>query len=57
LYPSEAASDFAFIPFGGGERKCVGDQFASLEVNRRLLLYNSYFNVPRLAARRRTGLP
>jgi hypothetical protein len=35
LYPSEAASDFAFIPFGGGERKCVGDQFATLEVRAR----------------------
>lgn len=32
FYPSEIASDFAFIPFGGGERKCVGDQFATLEV-------------------------
>jgi cytochrome P450 len=25
------ASDFAFIPFGGGARKCVGDQFALFE--------------------------
>ena len=31
LYPNEVAADFAFIPFGGGMRKCVGDQFALLE--------------------------
>ena len=31
LYPNEVAADFAFIPFGGGSRKCVGDQFALTE--------------------------
>lgn len=31
LYPNEVASDFALIPFGGGARKCIGDQFALFE--------------------------
>jgi len=31
FYPNEIATDFAYLPFGGGIRKCVGDQFAIME--------------------------
>jgi len=43
LYPNEIGTDFAFLPFGGGQRKCVGDQFAMMEATVTLsMLLNKY---------------
>jgi cytochrome P450 len=46
LYPNEIATDFAFLPFGGGTRKCVGDQFAMMEatVTMSMILKNFEFD-------------
>eukprot|EP00965_Chrysotila_dentata_P153182 5062087-Pleurochrysis_carterae.AAC.4 len=43
LYPSEIAADYAFLPFGAAERKCVGDQFALLEAAVTLVMLTRRF--------------
>lgn len=44
LYPNEIASDYAFLPFGAGARKCVGDNFAMLEGSVTLAMVLRDFN-------------
>lgn len=41
----QVISDFAFLPFGGGPRKCVGDQFALMECTVALTLLLQNFDV------------
>ncbi|KAM1492454.1 hypothetical protein PS1_024743 [Malus domestica] len=45
LYPNEIIADFAFLPFGGGPRKCVGDQFALMESTVALAMLLQKFTV------------
>lgn len=46
LFPVyQIIADFAFLPFGGGPRKCVGDQFALLESTVALALLLRKFDV------------
>ena len=44
LYPNEAAADFAYLPFGGGARKCIGDEFATLEATVTMAMVLRRFN-------------
>ncbi|KAL0444436.1 UNVERIFIED_CONTAM: cytochrome [Sesamum latifolium] len=41
----QVISDFAFLPFGGGPRKCVGDQFALMESTIALAMLLQKFDV------------
>ncbi|KAK9156139.1 hypothetical protein Sjap_003619 [Stephania japonica] len=45
MYPNEIISDFAFLPFGGGPRKCVGDQFALMESTVALAMLLQKFDI------------
>ncbi|KAJ1377329.1 Cytochrome P450, partial [Sesbania bispinosa] len=42
--PNETNTDFRFIPFSGGPRKCVGDQFALLEAIVALAIFLQHMN-------------
>ncbi|PON56157.1 Cytochrome P450, E-class, group I [Parasponia andersonii] len=42
--PNETNTDFRFIPFSGGPRKCVGDQFALLESIVALSIFLQHYN-------------
>ncbi|XP_059295327.1 carotene epsilon-monooxygenase, chloroplastic-like [Lycium ferocissimum] len=42
--PNETNTDFRFIPFSGGPRKCVGDQFALLEATVALAIFLQNFS-------------
>ncbi|KAK6140117.1 hypothetical protein DH2020_026115 [Rehmannia glutinosa] len=42
--PNETNTDFRFIPFSGGPRKCVGDQFALLEAIVALAVFLQHLN-------------
>lgn len=42
--PNETNTDYRFIPFSGGPRKCVGDQFALLEAIVALALILQHLN-------------
>ncbi|XP_021289420.1 carotene epsilon-monooxygenase, chloroplastic [Herrania umbratica] len=42
--PNETNTDYRFIPFSGGPRKCVGDQFALLEAIVALAIFLQHLN-------------
>mmetsp|Transcript_18474 Transcript_18474/g.56737 ORF Transcript_18474/g.56737 Transcript_18474/m.56737 type:complete len:691 (+) Transcript_18474:78-2150(+) len=45
LYPNEQSADYAFVPFGAGGRRCLGDQFAVLEATIMLATLLRHFDL------------
>jgi len=45
LYPNETSTDFAYVPFGGGQRRCAGDMFAIMEATVALSVLMKRFDV------------
>lgn len=45
--PNEVTEDFRYLPFGGGKRKCIGDQFALFESVASLAVLMRRFNFSR----------
>jgi len=56
LYPNEVHSDFAFLPFGGGIRKCVGDQFAMMEATATIALILQRYDLSLAIDREKVGM-
>ena len=45
LYPNEVATDYAYVPFGGGQRRCAGDVFAMMEATVVEVLLKKFFEL------------
>lgn len=56
LYPNEIDADFAFLPFGGGNRKCVGDQFAMMEATVTLVMLLKNFDFTMVGTPEEVGM-
>ncbi|GJP51245.1 hypothetical protein CLOM_g10420 [Closterium sp. NIES-68] len=42
--PNEVTENFSYLPFGGGQRKCIGDVFATFEVTTAVAMLARRFN-------------
>ncbi|CAI7747340.1 unnamed protein product [Closterium sp. NIES-53] len=42
--PTEVTENFSYLPFGGGQRKCIGDVFATFEVTTAVAMLARHFD-------------